>query len=66
MAALLQAVGSLQELSEVHVRWHFRRQISAAEAQQVSGVLDQLLPRSLVPYCKVYNGGVTISDCDSS
>jgi hypothetical protein len=60
MVGLLQAVGSLQDLSSVHVQWHLR-QISAAEAQQVSGVLHQLLPRSLVLCCRVRGGLVTIS-----
>jgi hypothetical protein len=60
VVALLRAVGSLEHLSDVHVRWHFGQQISAAEAQQVSRVL-QLLPRSLVPRCKVRDGLVMIS-----
>jgi hypothetical protein len=67
VVALLHAVGSLRDLSDVRVQWHLWCQVGAAEAQQVSGVLDQLLPCSLVPCCRLYHahpevlGVVTIS-----
>jgi hypothetical protein len=63
VVALLQAVGSLQELSDVHVRWFFDPfplNVNDVEAQQVSGVLEQLLPPSLVPCCRVDAGVLTI------
>jgi hypothetical protein len=63
VVALLRAVGKLQELSDVHVCWHFDPfplNYNAVEAQQVSGVLDQLLPPSLVPCCRVDAGMLTI------
>jgi hypothetical protein len=58
VAALLQAIGELQMLEEVHLSlpvW-----LHECHVQQLSGKLQQLMPDHLLPYCSVTAGGISL------
>jgi hypothetical protein len=65
VAALLQAIGGLQELAEVCVSMQLRVDSDGPALQQFDGLCWQLLPRSLVQNCQLRQGPkrLTMSIC---
>jgi hypothetical protein len=64
-AALIRAIGGLQDLVEVIVQIELPPELPGAGVHQLSGMLDQLLPSSLASHCEVRKrvNGPTLSIC---